>query len=156
MLVITTIIVAVNVTYALGFASADVVREADDVEGVAHEDGGLDGAEGGSAEGAAGAAAEGSVHDLAALGVADQDNLGVGAPLVEVGDGLDDGGGTLASRVLVADAAAVGLAAAGRVDDGLLGGAGVSPDDHVDETGRGAVALGHGGLTSTEDVNTGA
>lgn len=90
------------------------------------------------------------------LGVTDQDNLGAGALFVEVGDGLDDGGGALTGRVLVADAAAVGLTAACRVDDGLFGGSGVSPDDHVDETGRGAVTLGDGGLTRTEDVNLGA
>jgi hypothetical protein len=123
---------------------------------VAHEDGGLDGLEGVAAEGGAGTAAESVVHDLTALGVADQDNLGVGAALVEAVDSRDDGLGALAGRVIVADAAALGLAAAGRVVDGLAGRAGVGLLHHVDEALRGTVARRRGRLTGSEDVDTGA
>ena len=73
-------------TYTLGLASADIVREASNVVRVAHEDGGLDGGEGSAGEGSAGTTAERVVHDLTTLRVADQDNLGVGAALVEVVD----------------------------------------------------------------------
>lgn len=122
---------------------------------VAHEDGGLDGFEGGSCEGGAGAAAEGVVHDLAALRVADQDDLRIGAVLVELGHGLDDGLGALARRLLVGDAAALGLAAAGRVDDRLAGRAGIRLLHHVDKAlGRAvAILLRHRRLAGAKDVH---
>lgn len=82
-------------TYATSLASAHVVGKAVLVVGVAHEDGGLDGGEGSAGQGGAGAAAEGVVHDLTSLGVADHDDLGVGAALVQAVDGRDDGRGAL-------------------------------------------------------------
>lgn len=140
-------------TYTLSLASADVVRQADHVVRVTHEDGRLDRLEGIPGEGGAGTAAKGVVHDLTALRVADQHDLGVGAAVVEVGDGLDHGLGALLGRVLVADAAAVGLAAAGRVADGVAGRARVGLLHHVDEPLRGAISGRHGRLASTKDVH---
>jgi hypothetical protein len=108
-------------TYALSLARADVVRETDDVVRVAHKDGSLDGVEGIPAESGASATAESVVDDLAALGVADEDNLGIRAALVEAGDSRNHSLGTLSRRLVVADAAALALAAAGRVVNGLAG-----------------------------------
>lgn len=54
---------------------------------VTHEDGGLDGVESVAAKGGTSTSAEGVVHDLATLRVADKDDLGVRATLVEARDG---------------------------------------------------------------------
>lgn len=123
---------------------------------VAHEDGGLDGVEGVAGKSGTSTAAEGIVHNLATLRVTDQDDLGVGAALVQAGDGFDDGLGALTRRVLVADTAALGLATARRVGDGLARRAGVGLLDHVDETLGGAVARRRRRLTRSEDVHPGA
>jgi hypothetical protein len=108
-------------TYALSLACADVVRETDDVVRVTHKDGSLDGVEGIAAESGTSTTAEGVVDDLAALGVADKHNLGIRAALVEAGDSRDHSLGTPSRRLVVADASALALAAAGRVVNGLAG-----------------------------------
>lgn len=123
---------------------------------VAHEDGGLDGVEGAAGKSRASTTAESVVHNLTTLRVADQNNLGVGAALVQAGDSFNDSLGALACRVLVADAAALGLATASRVGDGLARRARVGLLDHVDETLGGAVACGRGRLAGSEDVHPGA
>jgi hypothetical protein len=143
-------------TYALSLARADVVRETDDVVRVTHKDGSLDGVESIAGESRTGATAEGVVDDLAALGVADEDNLGVRAALVEAGDSRDHGLRTLSRRVVVADAAALALAAAGRVVDGLAGRARVGLLHHVDETLRGTVTSRRRRLTGSKSVYFGA
>lgn len=170
------------VTYAAGSACADLVGQAVLPPGVAHEDGGLDLVDGAGRDGDRGvadartgipSAAKGVIHDLTTLpslsfphplpnapcrssssylGVSDQDDLGVGTPLVERVDLASHGGSPLPRRVAVRHATAGRLAAAGRVGDGLGGGAGVRADDHVDELARGAIAGRDGGLTSAEDV----
>ena len=143
-------------TYTLGLASADIVGEASNVVGVAHEDSGLDGGEGSTGEGSAGTTAERVVHDLTTLRVANKDNLGVGAALVEVGDRGNHGRSPLRRRRFVGRAATRRLATTGRVADGIACSAGVCLLHHVDEALRGAVAGRRRGLTGTKDVHTGA
>lgn len=93
-------------TYTLGSAGADIVRQAGNIAGVAHEDDRLDLVESTSRDGRgrggdAGArirtAADSVVHDLAALGIPNKDNLGVGAPLIEAVDRVGHGRGALGS-----------------------------------------------------------
>jgi len=141
---------------ALVLARPDVVGKSIDVMRIAHEDSSLDGLERSTGESRASAAAEGVVEDLTALGVADHDDCSVGTLLVEGCDGLDHGLGSLRGGAIVAGTATAALAAASRIDDGLLGCAGVGFHDLVDESLRGAVALGHGGLAGAEDVHLGA
>lgn len=92
------------------------------------------------------------------LGVSDEDNLRVRAPLVEGGDGLDNGLSSLGGRVVVADSTTGRSTTASRVDNGLGASAWVGRLDRVYETSSSAisVALRLGSLTSTEDVNLGA
>lgn len=89
------------------------------------------------------------------LGVSDEDNLGVGASLVEGGHGLDNSLSSLGSRVVVADSTASGSTATGRVDNGLRASARVCRLDRVDEASSSAVsvALRLSSLTGTENIN---
>lgn len=143
-------------TYTASLAGAHVEGQAVLVVGVAHEDGDLDSRERGTGQGLPEAAAEGVVHDLASLGVADHDDLSVGAALVEAVDGRDDGRGALLGRGIVLDAAARRLTAAGRVVDGLGLGAGEGALDLLDQAARGAEALGRRRLARAEDEDVGA
>lgn len=56
-------------------------------------------------------------------------------------------------RVVIADTAALRLAAAGRVRDGRRGAARVRRQDSVDQAQRGAVAWGGGRLAGAKDVD---
>jgi hypothetical protein len=98
------------------------------------------------------------VESITDLAVSDEDNLGRGTLLVVCRDSLDNSSGTLRSRVVVADAAAVGLSTTSGVHDSLGASTGVGRLDRVDEASSSsiAVALWEGGLTSTEDVDLGA
>ena len=73
---------------------------------------------------------------------------------MEVCHGLDHGGCALVRRVVVADSAALALASAGRVCDGLGRGAGVGLGHHVDEALGGAVARRGRRLPCPEDVDS--
>lgn len=119
-------------TYPSSPASPNIVRQPLVIHRIAHENSRLDGSKRSTREGSARPAAERAVHDLTALGVSDQDDLGVGAPLVEGCNGADHGGGPLASRILVAHTAALGLPTAGGIDDRFPRGAGVGLGYHVD------------------------
>lgn len=141
---------------------------------VAHEDGSLDSLESVASEGGSSTTAESVIHDLTTLylfsncrngvvegtylGVSDEDKLGAGALLVVGVDGLDDSSGSLARRVVVADATASSLTTASRVDDSLRASSGVSGLDHVHKSTSSSIrlALRNGSLTGTEDVNLGA
>lgn len=101
---------------------------------VAHEDRGLDLGKSRSRNGDRGigdalvriaAAAECVVKDLAALGVADDDELGVGTLLVERIHGAGNGFDTCGRGLRVALPAAAGLTSAGWVVDCFGCGAGV-------------------------------
>ncbi|EKG20990.1 hypothetical protein MPH_01689 [Macrophomina phaseolina MS6] len=83
------------------------------------------------------------------LGVADHDDLGVGAGLDVRLDLLGDGLGAGLDRCAVA------VAARGRVVDGLGGGARVRVQDQVDDSAGGAEARRGGGLARAEDVDVG-
>lgn len=132
---------------------------------VTHEDGGLDlglsrGGNGdrGVRETLVGVATTAVcvIEDLTTLRVADQDEEGVGALLVE---GVDLAGSccdTLDGRVGVADAAAGRLATACGVVDRLGRGAGVRANDQVDDDTSSTVSWRNGGFTRAEDVNLGA
>lgn len=128
------------------------------------------------------ASAEGIVHDLTALvvipssvrsaarslggqwrrrvfttnlGVSDQDELGIGAALVEAVDGRGHSVGALPGRVAIGNTTAGRLATARRVRDGLSRGARVGALDLLDERACGTVAWAGGRLTGSEDVNRG-
>lgn len=92
------------------------------------------------------------ITDVTYLRVADKDDLTVGAPLVEGVDLAGNGVGALPSRVTVSDTTARRLSAAGRVGDGLGGGAGVGSDDHANELAGRTESGGYGGLSGAEDV----
>lgn len=105
-------------TYALSAARANIVRQADPVVGITHEDGHLDRGERAARQSNSGAAAQRVVDDLAALRVSDQHNLGVRAPLVQAFDGIDHGNRALARRLFVLNTAAAALTTTGWVGDG--------------------------------------
>jgi len=92
------------------------------------------------------------------LGVSDEDDLRAGALLVVGIHGLDNGGSTLRSRVVVADTATASLTAAGWVHDGFSTGSSVGSFDLVHEasTRPESVVLRHAGFTGTENINFGA
>lgn len=87
------------------------------------------------------------------LGVADEDELGLGALGVEGVDGCGNGGNTLDGGVGVADVAAGGLATACGVVDGLRGGAGVGSENEVNDDTSSSVACGCSGLAGAKDVD---
>lgn len=153
-------------------ACTDVVRKAINVAWVAHEDGDFDGVESGAGEGLACTAAHGIVHDLTALvcisilnllprrrylsaylGVTNKNDLSRRAPLVKRSNSPHDCSRSLSLRAIVAGTAAVGLSAAGWVDDGLGGAAGEGGEGLVHEAACGSITRRDGSFTGAEDVD---
>lgn len=93
------------------------------------------------------------IHNLPALGIPNQHNPRIRAPLVQAVHGRDDGRGTLALRLAVLDAAAAGLPAAGWVRDGRGLRARVGLENEIDEALGCAVSGGDGGLAGAKDVD---
>lgn len=87
--------------------------------------------------------------------VANQDELGARASVVEVGHRLDDGIDARNHGVGVADAATLCLTTAGWVVDGLGSCAWMSVDDEIHHCGRRTVSRRSCGLSSTKDVDSG-
>lgn len=152
-------------TYTLSLACADVVRKTSNISGRAHKDGRLDLVERAGGDGRGGGVdvgagirptADGVVHDLTTLGVANQDDLSIGAAGVEVVHSRGDGVGALTSRLAILYTAAAGLTAASRILDRLAGGTGEGLQNEVDNLTGGAEAGSDSGLTGTEDVDLGA
>jgi hypothetical protein len=121
-------------TYTSSSASADIVGQTRRIVRVAHEDRRLDCIQGITRQRGTRTTAQGIVHDLSALGVSNQDDLGIGAALVQAGHGRDDGRSALTGRLVVGDATTAGLSSAGGVGNGRGLGARVGREDHVDET----------------------
>ena len=92
------------------------------------------------------------VAELAYLGVANEDEDGVGALRVEGVDLAGNGCDTLNDRVRVADAATGCLTTASGVGNHLSCRSGVRAEHRVDDGAGGTVAWRGGGLASTEHV----
>jgi hypothetical protein len=162
-------------TYALSLAGTDVVGKTVAVVWVAHEDCRLDGCQGIAGQCGTCAAADRIVHDLTSLEavstwrswaawhhsylrVSDKNDLGTGALLVVGSNSLDNGCSSLRRRVVIRDASAGRASTASWVYDGLRSCTGVGVLDRVHEPSGGtvAIALRHGGLARSEDVDLGA
>ena len=94
-----------------------------------------------------------AMGEIPDLGIPDKHNLRVRTPLMEAIHSTRHRRRPLRRRVAVADAAARRLAPAGRVADGLGGGAGVGVLDEVDDGEGRAVSGGDGRLARAKDVH---
>ena len=168
------LVAAIQGTYPLSPACANVVRKASAVAWVTHEDGGFDGPQSIASECGSSATAESVVHNLTTLlfvsncinrfqrstylRVSNEDDLSARALLVIGCDSSDDSSGSLALRTVVANTTTRCLATACRVNDGFGAGSGVCSLDLVHKTTSRSIsiALRDSSLTSPEDVDPGA